>query len=130
MGDLCFCSMVMPIIPLIQKTLSGEIQQRFNTISIFSKDYLNSIHSPGHLKDIVGIFINNYLMHFNPDFLFLRGDPSYVHSTRHFGILSWLDMAALVLALIWVFMLLIKKYRENNPLVLQKSFVCFYWLIF
>ena len=80
-----------------QKTLNGEIQKRFNAISIFSKEYLNSIHSPGHFKDIIGIFINNYFMHFKWDFLFLTGDPSYVHSTRHFGILSWLDMAALLL---------------------------------
>jgi hypothetical protein len=118
-------ALVVPLIPLIQKTLSGEIQQRFNGISIFSKDYLNSIHSPGHFKDIAGIFINNFLLHFNGDFLFLTGDPSYVHSTRHFGILSWLDMAALLLLLVWVLMLLVPKYRSNNPLVLQKTFVLF-----
>ncbi len=118
-------TLMLSLIPLVQKTLSGETQQRFNAISIFSKEYLNSIHSPGHLSNIITIFINNYLMHFDRDFLFLRGDPSYVHSTRHFGILSWLDMAALVLILFWLFMLLIKKYRGLNPLVLQKHFVLF-----
>jgi hypothetical protein len=118
-------ALIVPAIPLIHKTLSGEIQQRFNGISIFSKDYLNSIHSQGHFTDIAGIFINNFLLHFNGDFLFLRGDPSYVHSTRHFGILSWLDMAALLLLLIWTLFLLVKKYRKNNPLVIQKSFVLF-----
>ncbi len=118
-------TVIVPLIPLIQKTLSGEIQDRFNNISIFSKGYLNAIHSVGHLNDITGIFVNNYLMHFNGDFLFFRGDPSYVHSTRHFGILSGLDMAALSLGLIWALMLLFKKYRSNNPLVLQKPFVLF-----
>jgi hypothetical protein len=118
-------ALILPAVPLVLKTLSGEIQQRFNAISIFSKDYLNAIHSPGHFQDITGIFINNFLLHFSGDFLFLRGDPSYVHSTRHFGILSWLDMAALALGLVWALMLLIKRYRANNPLVLQRAFVLF-----
>jgi len=118
-------TLLVPMIPLIQKIFNGEVQNRFNAISIFSKEYLISIHSPGQLTDIIKIFINNFILHFNADFLFLRGDPSYVHSTRHFGILSWLDMAALVLALMWVIMLLIKKNINNNPLILQKPFVFF-----
>lgn len=73
---VCFVlAMVLPIIPLVQKTLSGEIQSRFNAISIFSKGYLNAIHSSGSLKEIIEIFINNYLLHFRWDFLFLTGDP-------------------------------------------------------
>jgi hypothetical protein len=118
-------ALILPAIPLAVKTLNGEIQQRFNAISIFSKDYLNSIHSPGHWWDIIGIFVNNFGQHFSGDFLFLRGDPSYVHSTRHFGILSWLDMAALLIGLAWALMLLVKKDRSNNPLVLQRSFILF-----
>ncbi len=55
-------TLIIAIIPLAQKTIGGEIQSRFNAISIFSKDYLNAIHSPGHLIDIVSIFINNYLI--------------------------------------------------------------------
>ncbi len=120
-----FGALVLPVIPLIEKTLSGEIQQRFNTISIFSKDYLNSIHSQGRLIDIIGIFINNFFLHFNGDFLFFRGDPSYVHSTRHFGILSWLDMAALLFGLVWLLMLINKTNRINNPLVVHRSFILF-----
>jgi len=112
-------------IPLIQKTISGEIQKRFEGISIFSKEYLKAIHSPGHFTDIIGIFFNNYLLHFKWDFLFLKGDPSYVHSTGHFGILSWLDMAALGLGIMWAFMLVIKKNGKENPLRVQKYFVLF-----
>lgn len=118
-------ALVLPAIPLVMKTLDGEIQQRFNAISILSKDYLSSIHSPGHFWNIAGIFIHNFFLHFSADFLFLRGDPSYVHSTRHFGILSGLDMAALLLGLGWAVMLLIKKNRSQNPLVLQRSFLLF-----
>jgi len=118
-------ALILPLIPLIEKTLNGEIQQRFNAISIFSKDYLNSIHSQGRFTDIAGIFINNFFLHFNPDFLFLTGDPSYVHSTRHFGILSWLDMAALPLGIVWLLWLVNKKSRLNNPLAVHRSFVLF-----
>ena len=118
-------AMIMPLIPLIQKILCGELQKRFNAISIFSKEYLNSINSPGHFIDIVTIFLNNYFTHFNWDFLFLTGDPSYVHSTRHFGILGWLDILALAMGLIWGLKLLIKKGRNNNPLILQNSFILF-----
>lgn len=119
------CAVATPSIPLIWEILNGGLQQRFNKISIFSKDYLNSMHLSGNFKDLIGIFINNYSLHFSKDFLFLTGDPSYVHSTRHFGILSWLDMAAVVFLLIWALMLLFKKYRNNNPLVLHKYFICF-----
>jgi hypothetical protein len=118
-------SLIAPVIPLVQKTLTGEIQKRFDQISIFSRDYLNAIHSPGHWGDIAGIFINNYWQHFSWDFLILTGDPSYVHSTRHFGILSWLDVAALMLAFIWLCLLLMQKYVRNNPLIVQKYFIIF-----
>ena len=40
-------------------------------------------------------------MHFDPNFLFSKGDLSYVHSTRHFGILSSMDMAALAMGLLF-----------------------------
>jgi len=118
-------ALIIPSIPLINRILSGEIQSRFNAISIFSKEYLSSIHSSGHLIDILGIFLNNYLLHFKWNFLFLTGDPSYVHSTRHFGILSWLDIAALLMALIWCFMLLINKNRNNNPILEQNILLIF-----
>ena len=118
-------ALVVPSIPLLQRILSGELQQRFNTISIFSKDYLNLVHRSGSFKDLTEIFINNYFLHFSPDFLFFRGDPTLIHSTRHFGILSWMDTAALSVGLVFIIMLLFKKSRPNNPLVLQKYFICF-----
>ncbi len=99
-------TMVLFSIPLIQKVLSGELQGRFNTISIFSS-------ASG--SDIGRSFINNFFIHFSPDFLFLTGDPSYVHSTRHFGILSWLDILALSFGVIWLFMLIVGWLREGKP---------------
>jgi len=119
-------SIILPSIPLIRKTLSGELQGRFNNISIFSKDYLTMIHSPGHFGDIVKIFINNYLLHFKVDFLFLSGDPSYVHSTRHFGILGWLDMAALAIGILFLIMLINPSERKNNPIIKNAPLLIFF----
>lgn len=119
---------ILPLIPLAQKTLSGEIQKRFNSISIFSKDYLDSIHSSGSIGDMIKIFFHNYILHFNLDFLFVTGDPSYVHSTRHFGLLSWLDIAAFGLALVWGCLLLTKKSRADNPLKSNFSLLIFLFI--
>ncbi len=113
------------LIPLAQLTLNGALQQRFDKISIFSPDYLKSINASNDWSQLIKIFGHIYAMHLDPDFLFSHGDPSYVHSTRHFGILSWMDMAALAVSLIFLLMLLIKSGRKNNPLVKHP-----FWILF
>lgn len=104
-GALCafFLCLALPSIPLVQKTLSGEVQGRFNSISITAPDYLKAIHKTNSIPDLLQVFAANYATHFTQEFLFLKGDPSYVHSTRHFGIFGWLDwlgFAALFTAVI------------------------------
>jgi len=113
------------LIPLAHEVLNGQLMQRFNQISIFSHDYLKSIGVAGSWIQLSKIFCYIYALHFNPDFIFTKGDPSYVHSTRHFGILSWMDMAALGIGLVFLLMLLTKSGRKNNPVLVNQS-----WLIF
>jgi len=115
---LAFSSVfAIALIPLVQYTLNGQLQERFNTISIFSHDYLQSIGSNGSWVQLMQIFAHIYALHFQPEFLFTKGDLSYVHSTRHFGILSWMDMAALTVGLVFLLMLFTKSGRKNNPIV-------------
>ena len=79
----------------------------------------------GSWSQLLEIFAYVYAMHFKADFLFLHGDPSYVHSTRHFGIFSWMDTAALAIGLFFGLMLLLKTGRKNNPLIAHWP-----WLVF
>lgn len=83
-------------LPLALQLISGNLMTRFNDISIFSKEYLMSIGCKGSWGGLLKLFVGNYLSHFRPDYLFLTGDANYIHSTRHFGILSWADIMGLV----------------------------------
>ena len=93
---------MLSLLPLAWGYVYGSLPRRFNDISISNVDYLHSLGKAGSPWDIMGIFIHNYLLHLSPDFLFVTGDPSYVHSTRHLGLLSWFDDAALVILIIFV----------------------------
>ena len=81
--------------PLIYLTFEGEIQERFNYLSTFSKGYLDRIGSGGGVLDLALIFFNNMAKHFEFNYLFLTGDSNLRHSTGTFGELSWLDTFAL-----------------------------------
>lgn len=96
--------LIILIAPLVTETLNGQLQSRFNEISITSPVYLDSVGAKHNIVGIAGEFIKSYLTHLTPSYLFFHGDPSYVHSTRHFGILSWLDMMAILLLIISVFL--------------------------
>ena len=95
-------------LPLIIRTLDHSLQERFNQISIFAPDYLKSIGKTNSLQDLLGIFISNYLLHFDFRFLFLTGDQSLMHSTQHFGELSWIDDLGLILMLLYAGLFLFK----------------------
>jgi hypothetical protein len=86
--------MILLLIPLIQAQLSGLLSYRINTIIIWQPEYLASIGKTNSWWDLSGIFINHFLKHLNPDYLFFKGDPDYAHSTQRAGILSGLDIIA------------------------------------
>jgi hypothetical protein len=116
-------SLCIPLLPLIAKTATGEIQQRFNYISITAPGYLKCIGKTSSLKDLCEIFLTNYSLHLTPDFLFKKGDPSLIHSLGHFGILSWLDMGALICCLLSVLLLLIPLTRTKSPWFQDTAFL-------
>lgn len=111
--------------PMALLYMHGYLSQRFGLISIFNKDFLHSIGSAGRPWDIVSIFFHNYFLHLNADFLFLTGDPSYVHSTRHLGLLSGLDMSALVILAVFVLLAVFRPSWRQNPAVKNRR-----WLLF
>jgi len=116
---------ILSLLPMVEKYMHSNLSARFELISIFNKDYLQSLGKTGTPWDIISIFVHNYFLHISPDFLFLTGDPSYVHSTRHLGIFSGLDITALVILM--VFIILAFQYRSwfENPVVKNRR-----WLIF
>lgn len=89
-------------LPLVHQMFFGGIQQRFANINIFNGDYLASIGKTTSLTSVAGVFINNYLMHFDFQFLFITGDKVISNSIKHFGELGWLDILG-VFAAIFLF---------------------------
>ncbi len=116
---------VITILPIVPQYMNGELSQRFKFISIFNKDFLHSIGASGTPGDMASIFAHNFLLHLSPDFLFMTGDPSYVHSTRHLGLLSWFDCAALLIFLVFLSLVFLRRSWKENPVIKHHR-----WLIF
>ena len=95
--------------PLVYYTLKGgPFVKHFNDKFIAFKSA-----SP---IDCIMVFIRNYFAHLNPRFLFLTGDNIYRYSTRHFGILSWLDVLGLGAGLVLLINSLKKRKKTPNDL--------------
>lgn len=118
---------LLSLIPMGLLYLNGGLQQRFNEISIFNQAYLESIGRTNSWTDVIAVFFNNFLLHLTPDFLFFTGDPSYLHTTRRLGILSYLDILALVLGLVLIALVLMRKVPRilEHPFAKDKA-----WLVF
>src|SRR5579883_2783790 len=87
-------------LPLIKATLSGELQGRFQMLSVFSPYFLsNQYHSTSRVYGILA-FLKNIAAHFSPGYLFLSGDRNLRHSTQDVGILGWVDDLAIVLFIV------------------------------
>jgi hypothetical protein len=104
----------LTMLPIFSDGLVGVFSRRFKDISIFSSQ-----------GNPLGLFIHNYLLHLSPDFLFFTGDPSYVHSTRHLGLFSWFDVAALVILVVFIVLAFLRPAWIDNPVIKNRG-----WLIF
>ena len=109
-------------LPLIALTLSGEIQARFQKLSVFNPDYLlQAFGSTSFINGLRAVFAN-LEVHFSPSYLFMRGDANLRHSTGGFGIWSWLDDLGLLTAL-GTFLLIISGRAKMNVAKFAVSFV-------
>ena len=98
---LMVAALLLSASPLIFKTLSGEIQGRFEMLSVFNAAYLTDHYgSNSALRGFQALFENFQLL-LSPDYLFFHGDKNLRHSTGSFGIWSWLDAVALLIAASW-----------------------------
>jgi 4-amino-4-deoxy-L-arabinose transferase-like glycosyltransferase len=99
----------------------NELQKRFNSISIFNKEFIEKNKSLSN-KDIILLycetFLKNYLKHFSFNFLFLHGDSNHRHSVPNFGQLHIFEFPLLLIGII------ICLIRKNN----YYKFLIF-WLI-
>ncbi|HLF18729.1 MAG TPA: glycosyltransferase family 39 protein [Candidatus Omnitrophota bacterium] len=86
-----FLVLVLITLPLILGIVSGELQTRFNQISIFGQAQGEAL-SPLWMKNVWSLFINNLGLHLSWEFLFRKGGL-LVHSTGRNGLFSWLDYA-------------------------------------
>jgi hypothetical protein len=92
LGGLGFVS-----IPLALAIISGEIQGRFNFLSVFAPGVLQERYHNGSPIFGLILLLKNFFAHLTPSFLLLAGDSNLRHSTGRFGILSWLDAFAVIL---------------------------------
>jgi hypothetical protein len=113
------------LLPMAVKYIQGTLSRRFDQIGIFNRDYLYVFGKTGNLWDMTNIFFHNYFLHLSPDFLFLRGDRSYMYSTRHSGIFSWLDMAALGFLAAFLILALLRRSWAENPVIRHRRWLCF-----
>jgi len=93
-------------IPIFLYYITGDRAERFNRLSIFSRDL--QFH-----KSLV-LFVSNYLNHYSPSFLFLFGDAELRHSIPGMGMM-YLFEAPLLLYGLW---LLIQKGQPHHWILL------------
>ena len=101
-----FLILILPIIIFTLKnpSLAGE---RYNRISVFSE-------SNNPIKLII-LFLKNYLSHYSPVFLFIKGDELSRHSYPGMGQLNFIEFPFLIFGL-WQ---LIKKRAKFDILLLS-----------
>ena len=113
------------LIPLALKLLKGDFQSRVNQVTIFSTQYLASVGKKFCIPDLVSLVFTNYWTHFDPKFLFLRGDDNWAHSTHFVGILSWVDDLALLVGIILLAVFLWKFFARKTSGSLHQNWIVF-----
>lgn len=119
---LVVLAMLLVASPLIFKTLTGEIQGRFEMLSVFNSAYL--IEHYGSSSSLVGLrgMLDNFRLLFSPDFLFFTGDHNLRHSTGSFGIWSWFDVAVILASVVCLGVKAVRRPRAEL-LSFEMSFV-------
>jgi hypothetical protein len=123
-------SLAVVLIPLASITLHGQLSRYFDSISIFSKEFLVSLGSNGSFSDLWQIFWRIYGMHLDPGYLFVHGQGTVMYLTRFSGVFGWLDIIGLMLGAFWILRFLVMplsrtKERQYIPFILV-CLACFF----
>ncbi|HXV37485.1 MAG TPA: glycosyltransferase family 39 protein [Myxococcota bacterium] len=94
---LCTACLCVAALPLANAILFEGAQDRFGLVGIFSAANANPVAGAGAAAIAWQVF-ENVALHLDPRFLFITGDSSLRHSTGLFGMLSGLDLLALLAA--------------------------------
>jgi 4-amino-4-deoxy-L-arabinose transferase-like glycosyltransferase len=83
--------------PIWLGTLSGQLVERFDYLSVFSESLWAQRGFEGAARLPLGLllFARNIGLHFSPGYLLTSGDQNLRHSTQTFGEWSWLDAVAI-----------------------------------
>jgi hypothetical protein len=87
---------ILLALPLIEQTVSGEIQGRFNRLSVFGDFASNPVAGQSIAIKLI-YFIKNIFLHFDPRYLFLFGDQNLRHSPSVSGQLSYFSAVVVIL---------------------------------
>jgi hypothetical protein len=89
-------ALVVVALPLVARTFSAEMRDRYRYLGIFTSDYAAQAGETPVAWFLARTFAENVLVHFDPEYLFVRGDANLRHSSRFTGELGWLDDLALI----------------------------------
>ncbi len=120
-AGVVFVGLLLPLVPFV---ISGDAKARYKLVSITDdpgllpriNEHRGQSTLPQPLPRLVHnkvtyvslYFIENYLAHFTPDFLFISGAPHKQHHVQGMGELYAIEAPFLLLGLWW---LIVKKYR-------------------
>ena len=104
-----FAAGLLLCLPLAIQTFRGGLMARYEAVGLFSPQYRHAHGLDGPRVWLV--FVQNCLLQFSPDYLFVHGDANLRHNSQFSGELSWLDAAALVLGLAF----LATRWRAARP---------------
>ncbi len=110
--------------PLLTKILSGELQGRFNFLSVFSPDYIYQQFGDRHRYWGFILFFKNVLAHLTPRYLFFQGDGNLRHSTQLLGEWGWLEISSFF-ALIFLMLRFPKKLSPSFWRIVAFGFLGF-----
>ena len=100
-------------IPLWIEIRDIEFMGRARSLAIWGPFYENPYQSLG-IFGLPALYLKQLLAHFSPYFLFTDGDKNLRHSIQSFGMLSWLDLFAILSGCMVLILAIFKKISLNS----------------
>jgi hypothetical protein len=99
-GKIILAFLVL-ITPVLYQSLDPAFTARTRMLAITSH-YPSNPYRDESFLGLAWALIKQTFAHFDPNFLIVSGDVNIRHSTRQFGVMSWLQFLAFVWGLLWV----------------------------